>query len=76
MKKNNFQRLEEVAGWNLPSREKERIRRSVHGRISLARMAGQIADLYISNFLLAFSDLFDGGHPQDADRFPDPPSRT
>lgn len=72
MNRNNFQKLEEKEIFLEPFQQ-ELIRRRIHGRISLFRMVGQMADLYVPNFFLSFSDLLDVHKSQSINRFPNPP---
>ena len=53
--------------------QQEVIRKSIHSRISLFRMVGQMVDLFVPNFFLTFSDLLDTNKSNAMNRFPNPP---
>ncbi len=73
MSRNNFQKLIEENELFLEPFQQELIRKSVHSRISLFRMVGQMVDLFVPNFFLTFSDLLDINKSNSINRFPTPP---
>jgi hypothetical protein len=73
MSRNNFQKLIEENELFLEPIQQELIRKSVHSRISLFRMVGQMVDLFLPTFFLTFSDLIDIDTSIVKNRFPNPP---
>lgn len=73
MSRNNFQKLIDENELFLEPFHQELIRKSVHSRISLFRMVGQMVDLFVPNFFLTFSDLLDINKSISKNRFPNPP---
>lgn len=73
MSRNNFQKLIEENELFLEPFHQEVIRKSIHSRISLFRMVGQMVDLFVPSFFLTFSDLLDINKMNAKNRFPEPP---
>ena len=73
MSQNNFQKLIDENELFLEPFQQEVIRKSIHSRISLFRMVGQMVDLFVPNFFLTFSDLLDTNKSSAMNRFPNPP---
>jgi hypothetical protein len=73
MSRNNFQKLIDENELFLEPFQQEVIRKSIHSRISLFRMVGQMVDLFVPNFFLTFSDLLDTNKSSAMNRFPNPP---